>query len=42
MAAVAAALETDSSAPTMQHDGVLPASLGTLSRPAPEGCRARG
>jgi hypothetical protein len=42
MAAVAAVLQTESSAPAMEHDGVVPASLVTSSRPNPEGCRARG
>jgi hypothetical protein len=42
MAAVAAVLQTESSTPAMEHDGVVPASLVTSSRPNPEGCRARG
>ena len=36
MAAVAAALETESSPPATQHDGVLPASLVTSWKPTPE------
>ena len=42
MAAVAAVLQTESSAPAMEHRGVVPASFVTSSKLTPESCRARG
>ena len=42
MAAVAAVFQPESSAPAMEHDGVVPALLVISSRPDPAGCRACG